>query len=333
MDDTMPLPSLRLPRQFSSSTGCDFSQRLTTSAASDLFIAGMTERQSDLRKQLLESQQQLSAKPQVFGMITEEEKRQLYNAHDVVLTIVKWILAELSNLHISKTIIHEGPFLGRVFQEISNGMLHFFMAMKISMVPFPFPFAQFLQYALFAFLLFLPFVTLDDINKGKTELPPMKKLLLTLLVNFVSSAGFMALNEIAIELEDPFGDDANDYPVHIQQWNLSWAIEDGYFQDLPSDFDLEDLVGEIKAQYEKEVEIAQAKATPTPTCPSGPALTPEVAEMVEKFDSIRERLRNAIVSLKASDAKQHGDMLMLDQHLSSAAAALGKRLPQSNCSP
>merc|ERR1719313_1840449 len=157
-------------------------------------------------------------------------------------------------------------------------MLHFFMAMKISMVPFPFPFAQFLQYALFAFLLFLPFVTLDDINKGKTELPPMKKLLLTLLVNFVSSAGFMALNEIAIELEDPFGDDANDYPVHVQQWNLAWAIEDGYFQDLPSDFDLQDLTGEVKAQYEKEVHIAQTKApSPPPTVPSGSKLSPEVA--------------------------------------------------------
>merc|ERR1712151_568000 len=125
------------------------------------------------------------------------------------------------------------PILSRVYQELSNGMLAFFMAMKICLVPFPFPFAQFLQYALVAFYLFCPFAVLVSLEE---PIPGLDVTWLSLPMNFLACAGFVSLNEIAVELEEPFGEDDNDYPVHQQQWNIVWALEDCYFTNTPNDF-------------------------------------------------------------------------------------------------
>lgn len=39
-----------------------------------------------------------------------------------------------------------------------------------------------------------------------------------------------------MELEDPFGDDDNDYPVNLQQWQVVCDLEDCFFMRLPQDF-------------------------------------------------------------------------------------------------
>eukprot|EP00971_Amphidinium_carterae_P111924 2216896-Amphidinium_carterae.1 len=59
-----------------------------------------------------------------------------------------------------------------------------------------------------------------------------------LLLNFAACMGYAAVNEIAIELEEPFGFDVNDYPVHSQQNLIVQAMEDTYFSEPPTDFNL-----------------------------------------------------------------------------------------------
>merc|ERR1719291_536486 len=51
------------------------------------------------------------------------------------------------------------PILSRSFQEIANGMVAFHDAMKISYVPFPFPYAQTCDCLLVFHWLVVPFVT------------------------------------------------------------------------------------------------------------------------------------------------------------------------------
>merc|ERR1712083_333725 len=120
------------------------------------------------------------------------------------------------------------PIVSRVYQELSNGMLAFFLAKyKISMVPFPFPFAQVLSYALYAFYLFCPFIVLE-IMQGEDR-ADLEQVGIPLLLNFAACMGYASVNEIAIELEEPFGFDANDYPVHSQQNMIVRAMEDAYF--------------------------------------------------------------------------------------------------------
>jgi len=169
----------------------------------------------------------------VLGAVSPDEERQILRATDTIVTVVKWILLEVSAHAVSKRLLIGPPILSRVYQELSNGMLAFFMAMKIATVPFPFPFAQFMQYALFAFYFFCPLVILESLDDPTAGL---ERTWLSLPMNFLCCAGFSALNEISIELEDPFGEDDNDYPVHIQQWSIVWAIEDCYFQVVPDDF-------------------------------------------------------------------------------------------------
>merc|ERR1712113_412375 len=79
-------------------------------------------------------------------------------------------------------------------------MLGFSNAMKISDVPFPFPYAQLVNILLFLFSLFIPFYMV--VFTGSIFASP----LLTFLL-FTSVVGF---NSVAIELENPFGKDDND---------------------------------------------------------------------------------------------------------------------------
>mmetsp|Transcript_36983 Transcript_36983/g.85334 ORF Transcript_36983/g.85334 Transcript_36983/m.85334 type:complete len:604 (+) Transcript_36983:11-1822(+) len=173
--------------------------------------------------------------PRVVGQLTPQEKAELKAAPDPIMLIIKWIQVEVSSLTVSGHFVVAPPLLSRVYQELSNGMLALFMAMKIPMVPFPFPFAQFLQYALFGFFAFCPCAVLEYIE------PPYATLdstWLFLLMNFMACAGFAALNEVAVELEAPFGDDENDYTLHCEQWAIVSSMEDLYFVDQPTDFDV-----------------------------------------------------------------------------------------------
>eukprot|EP00747_Dinoflagellata_sp_TGD_P072089 gnl/TRDRNA2_/TRDRNA2_157326_c0_seq2.p1 gnl/TRDRNA2_/TRDRNA2_157326_c0~~gnl/TRDRNA2_/TRDRNA2_157326_c0_seq2.p1 ORF type:complete len:592 (-),score=92.78 gnl/TRDRNA2_/TRDRNA2_157326_c0_seq2:511-2211(-) len=165
----------------------------------------------------------------VLGKITAHEKRQIVNSSDPMFTVLKWILLEISLLSIQKHLLIAGPILARIYQELSNGMLGFFSALKIADVPFPFPFAQVLQWAMFYFFALCPFLVLNDVPTGYMGLSTSWA---SVLLNFLACMSFACLNEVAIELEDPFGDDDNDYPVHVQQWSLVYALEDCFFQSV-----------------------------------------------------------------------------------------------------
>lgn len=182
---------------------------------------------------------------EILGVVSDEELNQILKANNRVLLVVKWILLEIAEGSVSKIFLTPAPILTRVVQEISNGMIAFEMAMKIAVVPFPFPFAQVLDVCLIFFVLLLcPFVVTDLFKKerGKqllTEAIELNVVWPTLVVNCLGVVGFMALNEIATELEEPFGNDDNDYPPHLLQRQMVHGIEDCYFGSVPMDFDID----------------------------------------------------------------------------------------------
>lgn len=210
---------------------------------------------------------------QILGNITDEEASQLAEAHDVLLCITKWILLEISSLSITGRLLIAPPILSRVYQELSNAMLAFFQAMQIPLCPFPFPFAQFLQYGLLWWICLCPFAVLPTLDDPA---PDLSRTWMSLPLNYLACFGFVALNEIAIELEEPFGEDANDYPVHQQQWNVVWAIEDCYFTDVPSDFTLDTLgedAMELAAHCKMLAQLSEKNSTPPPP-PAAPTAPP-----------------------------------------------------------
>eukprot|EP00931_Biecheleriopsis_adriatica_P117733 TRINITY_DN93219_c0_g1_i1.p1 TRINITY_DN93219_c0_g1~~TRINITY_DN93219_c0_g1_i1.p1 ORF type:complete len:598 (+),score=104.53 TRINITY_DN93219_c0_g1_i1:241-1794(+) len=92
------------------------------------------------------------------------------------------------------------PIQSRMFQELSNGMLGFNHALKVADVPFPFPYSQIILLVLTTWLCLLPwFVTSFT-----------QSLIVGPLLSFMLSTFTFCMNDLARELENPFGTDTND---------------------------------------------------------------------------------------------------------------------------
>eukprot|EP00929_Paragymnodinium_shiwhaense_P077938 TRINITY_DN4026_c0_g1_i2.p1 TRINITY_DN4026_c0_g1~~TRINITY_DN4026_c0_g1_i2.p1 ORF type:complete len:586 (-),score=102.28 TRINITY_DN4026_c0_g1_i2:47-1804(-) len=132
------------------------------------------------------------------GQPTEEEMSILSNSSDRVSVTMYWTLHEIAKITGDVTI--PPPIQSRIFQELSNGMLGFSQALKIADIPFPFPYAQLLALELLAFCLFIP-VYVAFFTQSLIAGP---------IVSFFLFQGIWGLNEVAKELENPFGSDVND---------------------------------------------------------------------------------------------------------------------------
>jgi predicted membrane chloride channel (bestrophin family) len=89
------------------------------------------------------------------------------------------------------------PILSRIFQELSIGTLMCTGAQKIAQVPFPFPFYEMVRLIKYYFVLSNPFILVSF-----TSHP-----LVAALLSFMSSLFFVAIVEVAEELEEPFGEE------------------------------------------------------------------------------------------------------------------------------
>ncbi|EER01022.1 hypothetical protein Pmar_PMAR025120 [Perkinsus marinus ATCC 50983] len=127
------------------------------------------------------------------GRLNEAVKvNQLECFPDKTCIISLWIQEALTRLVVRGLI-----------KEISTGMLGYNQALKVSQVPFPFPFAQMVSLLLLIFLFMCPIMVVK-MTEG-TVLSP--------ILSFFCLLGYWGLNEIAVELENPFGDDDNDLPL------------------------------------------------------------------------------------------------------------------------
>lgn len=100
------------------------------------------------------------------------------------------------------------PILSRSFQELGNGMVAFQQAMKLSCVPFPFPYAQVCDCLLMAHWMLVPIVVVQWTDS----------VVWSGIYGFVQVVILWALNFIAVEIENPFGVDANDIKgQHMQE--------------------------------------------------------------------------------------------------------------------
>jgi len=100
------------------------------------------------------------------------------------------------------------PILSRVYQTLSRGFVNELNSKKITDTLFPFPYTQVMTYLLFLHMLMTP-IMISSVVANK---------LLSSLIVFTSVFGMFAVNFVAQELENPFGDDDNDLPLaHFQE--------------------------------------------------------------------------------------------------------------------
>lgn len=145
-----------------------------------------------------------------------EEVALLEPSSDKVNTICLWIFQAIMIEVRAKTLDAPPPIVTRVFQEISAGMLGFQQAFKVSMVPFPFPFSQIMALILAVLYVTFPFF-IDSFTKN---------IIMTPVMCFVVPMCYCSLNQLSIELEDPFSYSVND--IEIEHMNLEFVqiIED-----------------------------------------------------------------------------------------------------------
>lgn len=161
--------------------------------------------------------------PIIEGISTPEvtaitEHRNKYT-RDRTYTIFLWIVQDLTNQVQSNGLNVPPPICSRLYQELSNGMLAFNNAMKIHDTPFPFPYSQ-----IMATLLMLMATTVGPIFNMYLRDEGHFRPWLAMIFGFMCTCGYYALNEVAIQLEDPFGDDATDLPMQHYQYQFNCRL-------------------------------------------------------------------------------------------------------------
>jgi len=106
------------------------------------------------------------------------------------------------------------PILSRVFQELEKAMVEYNQVLQIMTISFPFPYAQVSVVMIWFYMLMAPVVLVEW----------TKQPIMAALFAFISSTCFLCLEMIAAELENPFGEDANDLPCHKFQDDLNEGL-------------------------------------------------------------------------------------------------------------
>lgn len=132
----------------------------------------------------------------VIGGMDPHERREIESlACDRVYLVMSWIQALIARRMESEEGLRVAPpILSRVHQVLTDGILGFNQADKISTTPFPMPYSQMLTMCLLVFNITLPLMVAGNINA----------MWLAILVNVISTVAYQGLNEVARELEDPF---------------------------------------------------------------------------------------------------------------------------------
>lgn len=147
----------------------------------------------------------------------------------MVLTIFLRTVIATHRDYLEKPI--DPPKELRLYQLVSEFVTAHHGLQKLANTPFPFPLVQMTRTFLFLWVFTLPMALGNDMNKC---IP-------LLFIMFVITYGFIGLEYVAIELDDPFGDDPNDFDVR----GLSEVVFDDIYIAI-HDIDGEDAADALR---------------------------------------------------------------------------------------
>jgi len=134
-------------------------------------------------------------------------------AHKVEL-IVQWLQSMVVDGMLTGVLSIPPPLLSVVFSSFSDGLRSFYDAYKIAEVPYPFPYMQTTELLLVAHWLVTPMVICNF------TYTPLWSGVFSFLATFI----LWSLNAIAGELENPFGQDPNDFDGKEMQHSLNQRL-------------------------------------------------------------------------------------------------------------
>jgi len=139
----------------------------------------------------------------------------MQNAHDPCEVVLQWMQRLIVDAHREGTVEIAPPILSRVFNQLGNGIVHLNNAQKITDFPIPFPLAQMITIMLLAQLVISTIMCATSV----------KTTYWAGLLCFLIIMAYWSINFIAVELEMPFGDDANDLPIYEMQRDLNLSLK------------------------------------------------------------------------------------------------------------
>lgn len=114
--------------------------------------------------------------------------------------VVLWIQKLIVEKQASGVLAVAPPIVSRVFQQLATGLVNLELARRITDIPFPFPYAQMLTVLLLLHWTLCPVVAVLL----------TKSYMWSCTLTFLSGVALWGTNYIAVEIESPFGRDAND---------------------------------------------------------------------------------------------------------------------------
>merc|ERR1719408_1209572 len=159
----------------------------------------------------------------VYGPVSQEEVNHLHGTTDKVSIVLMWMEEAISRGQVQGVILTAPPILGRVYNELGNGLQGYNSAYRIALVPFPFCFSQMIGWCLVIFVFLCPIVAYV-FTGGE---------MLTSALTFFSLMGFWGLNRIAIELENPFGCSINHLPMAELHHTFTEALGEMLMHPMP----------------------------------------------------------------------------------------------------
>eukprot|EP00930_Biecheleria_cincta_P100679 TRINITY_DN92291_c0_g1_i1.p1 TRINITY_DN92291_c0_g1~~TRINITY_DN92291_c0_g1_i1.p1 ORF type:complete len:520 (-),score=73.27 TRINITY_DN92291_c0_g1_i1:102-1661(-) len=146
--------------------------------------------------------------------IDHESLSILPKANDRCEVLIQWLQRLIIDADTNKTIHVAPPILSRAFQELSRGSVKLNEARKIAEIPFPFPYEQMITWMMLIHWVITPVIAILTISTWW----------FAVTMCFLVTTGFWSLIYIATELDQPFGDDANDLPVKAMQADFNRSL-------------------------------------------------------------------------------------------------------------
>jgi predicted membrane chloride channel (bestrophin family) len=150
----------------------------------------------------------------VLGKISRAERKELRKSRRQVDLVYGWVLNLVTMCQKTGVVLTAPPIYSRIYQELSNGMLGFTQASRVACVPFPDLLCKTSYFSMIGMLTIIPFI-IEQFSQSYVLTP-----LLTFFVTF----GFLMIHCVAIQLEAPFGEDASDLPLLEMHTSFNTAL-------------------------------------------------------------------------------------------------------------
>merc|ERR1711937_958745 len=117
--------------------------------------------------------------------------------------VYAWALNQATKTMTNGLLSVPPPIYSRIYQEMSNGMLGYSQAGRVASVAFPDILCKTSYFSMISMLTILPIVIMQF----------TRSYLVTPIITFGITFGFLMIHCVAIQLEAPYGEDQQDLPL------------------------------------------------------------------------------------------------------------------------